>query len=65
MYVVKMSYFGSILAEMTDLKKGIFMRDLKDVLFVNHITDEKDWYIFSDFNDWHVRNWYIPNTDDR
>ena len=42
MYVVKMSYFGSILAEMTDLKKGIFMRDLKDVLFVNHITDEKD-----------------------
>ena len=40
------------------------MRDWKDILFVNLITDVKDWSIFSDFKDWHIRDWCIINTNE-
>ena len=34
-YLVKITEFGKIQAKITDVEKHIFMRDLKDVLFVD------------------------------
>ena len=50
---------------MADIKKSIFMKNLNDILFLNLRTDVKYWSIFSDFKDWHIKDWFIINTNDK
>ncbi len=49
---------------MTDVKENNFKKDLKDTLLLNLRTDVKDWSMFSDLKNWHIKDWYILNTDD-